>query len=237
MMDETESRWRSVLEPPAADGKPSFTPRVGSEAYTKKDYWEYRFSKEDSYEWLCPYESFKDLVASYLPDKSTRILLVGTGNSSLPAALADDGYLNIIATDYSNAVVDRMRNKMHDSHPIIAWAVADMTDLRDFGDQSFDVVLDKAAMDAILADGGDTWDPPEELLSVVEKVVSETQRVLRPGGVYLQLTFSQPHFRKKYLLQQPDRWEQFQSHSIPAGFGYYLFAMRKPAASAIASNS
>lgn len=219
--------WAKILEPPK-DGKPSFTPRVGSEPYTRKDYWEYRFSQEESYEWLCGYSSFKGRIAQYLPNKSARILLVGSGNSSLPSDLAADGYTGIAATDYSSAVVERMSAKMRDSCPGVEWSVADMTNLSDFGDESFDCVLDKAAMDAILADGGDTWDPPENLLAVAEKVVSETARVLKPGGVYLQLTFSQPHFRKKYLLQHPSRWEAFASHTIPAGFGYYLFAMRKP---------
>lgn len=227
--------WAAVLEPPGPDGQLNFVPRVGSAPYTRQDYWEFRFAQEDSHEWLCGYAAFRDLVHRYVPDRAARILLVGTGNCALPMELADDGYARVTATDYSVSCVERMRAKTAASHPGLVWEVADMTRLAAYADGAFDVVLDKAAMDAILADGGDSWDPPEGLLATAEAVVAETARVLAPGGVYLQLTFSQPHFRKRYLQQAPGRWASLTSHTIPAGFGYFLFALTKPAAAADAA--
>jgi EEF1A lysine methyltransferase 4 len=220
--------WASVLEPPGADGQLNFVPRVGSAPYTRQDYWEFRFAQEDSHEWLCGYAAFRELVHRYVPDRAARILLVGTGNCALPMELADDGYARVTVTDYSVACVERMRAKTAATHPGLVWEVADMTRLAGYADGAFDAVLDKAAMDAILADGGDSWDPPEALLATAEAVVSETARVLAPGGVYLQLTFSQPHFRRRYLQQAPGRWAASAHHAVPAGFGYFLFAMTKP---------
>lgn len=229
-MDTAEPDWSAILEPPSADGKPSFTPRVGSEPYTRKDYWEHRFSREDSYEWLCRYALVKDLVNALVPDRASRILVVGSGNSSLPLEMSDDGYTDILSTDYSEAVIERMSARAASSHPSVRWAVADMTNLAGLGDGSFDVVIDKAAMDAIIADGGDTWDPPEHLLAVAERIMGETARVLAPGGAYLQLSFAQPHFRKKYLTQVPGRWESLKALPVNAGLGYLLYVARKPAA-------
>lgn len=60
----------------------------------------------------------------------------------------------------------------------------------------FDAVVDKAVMDALLAVKGDTWDPPLELLEIARTVCEGTVRALKPGGVFLQISFAQPHFRR-----------------------------------------
>lgn len=46
----------------------------------------------------------------------------------------------------------------------MSWRVMDMTAL-DFPDGSFDVVIDKAAMDALLTDEGSVWEPNAEVCS------------------------------------------------------------------------
>jgi hypothetical protein len=68
--------------------------------------------------------------------------------------------------------------------------------------------------------------------------MAEAARVLRPGGVYLQVSFSQPHFRKQYLLQRGDDeeataardaglWERWQQHTVPVGFGYFCYCLTR----------
>ena len=54
-------------------------------------------------------------------------------------------------------------------------------------------------------------------------MMREVRRVLRPGGTFLQLSFQQPHFRKKYLafLDAP-----VSVTSIDVGLGYFLFAAK-----------
>ena len=44
------------------------------------------------------------------------------------------------------------------------WALGDMTTLSAFMDDSFDLVVDKAAMDAIMVEEGDVWNPDEEVV-------------------------------------------------------------------------
>jgi hypothetical protein len=196
-------------------------PRVGSRLYTRREYWESRFAAEEEHEWLAGWgePTFRAAVEAAIP-KDARILLVGTGNSTLPMDMAISGYSRITASDYSETVVRKMAQKCASlaaagtttttsasASPMppsplmsIAWEVQDMTNLS-YPDASFDAVLDKAALDAILADGGDVWDPPSNLLASAHAVCASVARVLVPGGIYMQLSFSQPHFRRKYLLQ------------------------------------
>ena len=48
----------------------------------------------------------------------------------------------------------------------------DMLDLA-FDSGSFDVVLDKGSMDALMVDQGDVWNPKQEVISRVEKAIGE----------------------------------------------------------------
>lgn len=203
----------------------TFVPLVGSTAYTEQEYWESRFKQEDSYEWLCGYKDFRELIHKLVSPGSS-VLLVGTGNSPLPIDIVTDTYVSVsgvqtpyfskvVATDYSEAVIKKMSLKTAQKYPGISWHVSDMTNMSSgsqesvtengmtkFGNESFDVVLDKAAMDAVLADGADKWNPPKDLLDVAHKICEGVHQVLKPGGIYIQISFSQKHFRSKYLLQK-----------------------------------
>lgn len=55
-------------------------------------------------------------------------------------------------------------------------------------------------MDALVVDKGDPWAPAAETTQRSHRMCSEIWRVLAPGGVFVQLSFEQPHFRKKLLL-------------------------------------
>jgi SAM-dependent methyltransferase len=228
----------------------------GSAPYTRKEYWDSRFQREEHHEWLAAYCDVRDLVRSLIPRSDSTILLVGCGNSRLAQDMAADGYTAIVSTDYSEPVIERMRERAGSCGGRITWEVQDMTSLS-YDNGAFDVVFDKAAMDAVLADGGDTWSPPEELLEKTDRIMSEAARVLKPGGLYMQLSFGQPHFRKKYLLNkapaaalpapafesatvsgvacdavQPsgELWApgSFQRFDVPVGFGYFLYTLRTP---------
>jgi len=176
------------------------------------------------------------LAAEEFIPRTARVLLVGCGNSPLTAAMVADGYAHVTSTDYSPTVIARMAPTC----PGATWEVQDMRRLT-YPAASFDAYLDKAAMDALLADGGDTWSPPEGLLATAASVMAEAARVLVPGGVYLQVSFSQPHFRSLYLRPAlthaaggalADGFASLERRDVASGFGYFAYAMRKPAATA-----
>ena len=87
-----------------------------------------------------------------------------------------DGYRHILNTDYSEAVVEKMRAKTLEACPEMAWDCKDMRNLAGLADGSFDVVLDKGALDALWADAGSQWDPAEETRANIQASLSETYR-------------------------------------------------------------
>ena len=82
-------------------------------------------------------------------------------------------------------------------------------------------------MDAVLADGADKWEAPEDCLAAARAVCEGVAAALAPGGVFLQLTFSQPHFRRKYLTVVPGMWASVEVTAVSEGMGYWWWALRK----------
>ncbi|KAG8999783.1 hypothetical protein FRB90_011961 [Tulasnella sp. 427] len=105
-----------------------------------------------------------------------------------------DGYRNIVNVDYSAVVIEKMKAKYSDREGM-EWKEMDVRAL-EFGNESFDVAIDKGTMDAMMAVKGDVWNPPPQVVEDCTQEVDEAIRVLRPGGLFIYLTFGQPHFRK-----------------------------------------
>lgn len=148
--------------------------------------------------------------------------MVGCGNSRLSQDMWDDGYKNIANIDYSSVVIEQMRRK-HETRPGIEWHEMDVRSL-EFGDDTFDIVIDKGTMDAMMAVKDDPWNPPEQVVQDCTKEVDEVIRVLRKGsGVFLYLTFGQPHFRKRFLTRPGTTLEVKQ---LGEAFHYYLYILR-----------
>ena len=178
--------------------------------YKYREYWEERFLEEDSYEWLL---SFQQLIPHLR--KEDKILIIGCGNSSLSAELYDAGYENITNIDFSSNVISRM-SKMNEAagRHNMKWVQMDMLAMA-FDNAVFDVVIDKAALDSLLVDEVDVWDPIDAVKLQGDVFCSEISRVLSPTGVFLQLSFAQPHFRTKYFM---NKWESSSSYSSLLGY-------------------
>ena len=69
----------------------------------------------------------------------------------------------------------------------------------EFADETFDVVIDKGALDAILCLDGPTWNAGKYLL--------EVSRVLRLDGVYIVVSHGKPVHRYMYLRLEVYGWE------------------------------
>ena len=96
-----------------------------------------------------------------------------------------------------------------------------------FTDATFTCVLDKATMDVVLTDLKDPWNPSDEIKDRAHKTLSECSRVLINNGVFVQISFDQPHFRKKYLLREEYKWADFNQKNIDKGLGYFMYIMNK----------
>ncbi|KAI7872481.1 S-adenosyl-L-methionine-dependent methyltransferase [Spinellus fusiger] len=192
-------------------------------AYKSQAYWEERYQKEDeqtTFDWFKTYEELKPLLQ--LPNKEVSILMLGCGNSTLGEDMYNDGYKNITNIDYSKTVIDTMKKRCA-HQPEMKWLEMDIRDLQ-FSDCSFDVVIDKGTMDALMCDQGDVWDPSEDLIREVKAEVDQVERVLKVGGVFLYITFGQPHFRKRHLTRSC--WE-VKTQTMGDAFHYFFYSMRK----------
>ncbi len=166
--------------------------------YKEQNYWEDRFGQEEEYDWLLTFSQLKNYIIPYVKPED-RILVVGCGNSTFSDDLYDAGFHNIVNIDFSKNVILKMSEKSQaNGRSEMQWKVMDMLAM-DFENEFFDVVIDKASMDALMVDEGDVWDPNPECISQADTYCFGVQRILKSSGFFLQISFAQPHFRTKYL--------------------------------------
>ncbi|THH18050.1 hypothetical protein EW146_g2868 [Bondarzewia mesenterica] len=197
-----------------------------NEEYGTKEYWDQRYTQESdgaSFDWFKKYDEVAPFIREAIPDKNARILMLGCGNSTLSEDMYDDGYKNITNIDYSNVVIEQMKRKHQTTRPEMEWLEMDIRDLK-FEDASFDVAIDKGTMDAMMTAKGDVWDPPQQVIDDCTKEVDEVLRVLRKDeGLFLYLTFGQPHFRRRFLIRDDTTLE---IKRIGEAFHYYFYIVR-----------
>ena len=142
------------------------------EKFKKQHYWEQRYRTEESFDWFCELPSFEHLLTPHV-NFTDRILNLGCGNSTLSFSLYERGHRNIDNIDFSQTVIERMKERsLALSVPSLKWHVMDMLHL-EFDSETFDVVLDKGSLDALMVDQGDVWNPKQEVIERVEKALSE----------------------------------------------------------------
>ena len=141
-----------------------------NESYKCKEYWDKRFSKEDSFEWCKSYVEFKDLIHEHVR-KTDRILMLGCGNSMLSADMYKDGYKNIVNIDFSPVVIENMKRKCQ-ALIGMQWMVMDIARMT-FVPSSFDVIIEKATLDAFLVEEKDPWNPSQEAWNIMDCVLSQ----------------------------------------------------------------
>ena len=76
----------------------------------------------------------------------------------------------------------------------------------DFPDESYDAIVMKGTMDAVLCGEGSTAN--------VAKMCAECSRVLKPSGILLIVSYGQPDQRLQYLEKDDYNWS-VSVHSVP----------------------
>ena len=121
--------------------------------------------------------------------KEDSVLLAGCGNSRLSEDMYEDGYSSVANIDISRVVVDQMTDKYKEK-PALTWQQMNVCSL-EFPDESYDAVIAKATMDAVLCGEGSTAN--------VAKMCSEVSRVLNGQGGFFILSYGVPDNRLNYL--------------------------------------
>lgn len=111
--------------------------------------------------------------------------------------MAKDGYKDIVNIDISSVVIEQMREK-HKEIPQLTYMQMDVRDMAFFGNESFDCVLDKGTLDAMMC----ADDAPDG----ASKMLAEVARLLRPHGIYLLITYGAPKERLQLVRQAGCSW-------------------------------
>jgi ubiquinone/menaquinone biosynthesis C-methylase UbiE len=164
--------------------------------FSLDEYWSERYLKEKNqhFEWLDNYSSLKTLINTLLTEKDGKILMLGCGNSKLSEEMYLDGYKNICNIDRCGIVISQMFNRNIEK-PEMSWEVMDCTKLT-YESNTFDYLIDKCTLDTLLCS--------KNPFMMAAWTVNEVQRVLKPGGYFLCISFGSPkermnHFQKPHL--------------------------------------
>ncbi|RXM99795.1 Endothelin-converting enzyme 2 [Acipenser ruthenus] len=148
----------------------------------------------------------------------------GCGNSSMSSDMHSCGFTSITNIDYSAVCIEAMAAR-HRGCPGMDWHQMDARSLT-FAEGSFDVVLEKGTLDAMMVEEKDPWRVSPETSEMVQQVLKQVSRVLKPGGRFISITFAQPHFRKQQYAREEFGWS-VRHDTYGSGFHYFLYVMTK----------
>nr|ACO11390.1 Endothelin-converting enzyme 2 [Caligus rogercresseyi] len=199
--------------------------------YSKSEYWESRYAqeKDEEFEWLGNYEAFREYLLPGLCSSKDSVLILGCGNSTLgPDMVIMDGFKDVTSIDISESIIRQQKQKYKDFSSL-KWSVMDITNLSLYEKEAFDVVIEKATLDAFIASERSPWSLSENTVRLIHKACSETSRVLKKGGLFLSLTFAQPHFRLPLYGKESYDWSlSFTKVSgLDSSLDFYLYRMVK----------
>jgi ubiquinone/menaquinone biosynthesis C-methylase UbiE len=166
-------------------------PGSGKE-FRDKEYWDKFFKTRGSkaFEWYGEYEHLCDVIHKYIKIDD-KILVVGCGNSKLSENMYDIGLRNIVNIDLSDIVIQQMGAKNRHRKDM-KFLKMDMLNM-EFEDASFDVVVDKGTLDALMSDNS------ESVYQDVDRMFNELDRVLKVGGRYMCISLAQDHILEKLI--------------------------------------
>eukprot|EP00257_Ricinus_communis_P016406 XP_015574573.1 EEF1A lysine methyltransferase 4 isoform X1 [Ricinus communis] len=206
-------------------------------AYLDPNYWNERFSKEEHYEWFKDYSHFQHLIQAHITPNSS-VLELGCGNSQLCEEMYKDGITDITCIDLSAVAVEKMQQRLSaKGYNEIKVLEADMLDLP-FSDKCFDVVIEKGTMvnrqerltsliqDVLFVNSGDPWNPRPATVKQVKAMLDSVHRVLKPDGIFISISFGQPHFRRP-IFDAPEYTWSLEWKTFGDGFHYFFYILRK----------
>jgi len=193
--------------------------RMALSDYGNPSYWDERYAKhfdvddQAVFDWYQDYKALKPLIQPHLTNaEEFEILIPGCGNSSLGADLYDDGFVNITNIDVSAVVINYMSTR-YASREEMEFTVMNATKMDFLPDDCFNMVIDKALLDAQLCG--------ENNFQNISEMVNEIYRVLKPGGVYVVVSYGVPATRMGYLKTPNLNWDvSYKSIPKPEVEGY-----------------
>ncbi|XP_062187458.1 uncharacterized protein LOC133890861 isoform X2 [Phragmites australis] len=189
----------AMSSPPPDDGAEAGGDGDRTFSYGAAEYWDARYAEEGGapYDWYQRYDALRPFVRRFAPPAS-RLLMIGCGSALMSEDMVSDGYVEIVNIDISSVVIEMMRKKYFNV-PQMQYLRMDVRDMSMFSDDSFDCAIDKGTLDSLMCG----VDAP---LSAAQMVL-EVDRLLRPGGVFILITYGGPSVRIPHLNQPGCNWK------------------------------
>jgi ubiquinone/menaquinone biosynthesis C-methylase UbiE len=118
--------------------------------FSDKNFWDDSYGRLSStYDWYIPYAEAKKFLSN--ESRGDEILVIGCGQSEFSEDMFKDGYKRILSVDFSSTAIQTMIKRAKNSEELkgIRYLEMDVTHLL-FDDETFDIVIDKGTLDAIL---------------------------------------------------------------------------------------
>jgi ubiquinone/menaquinone biosynthesis C-methylase UbiE len=174
-------------------------------AYSDKAYWDNRYEREpDPFDWYQPWSRLKPLVLPHIPGR-TSALDVGCGNSPLTSSLLEDGFAEVVGLDISPVVI-RQNEQRFNAEPRLKWICSDATSMTQVQSGKFDAVFDKGTIDSLMSSGTSA--------RLVAPMLAEISRVLKPGGVFVEVSYGTANTRASFLKNPTYGWSVLETREI-----------------------
>src|SRR3990167_231962 len=180
----SEPTLGAEMSPPEQMNKSG--PRPEKHDYSNKEFWNERFLNEKQNDWYISWEQLKPYLEQLSIPADAPILNVGSGNSSVPFDMWTSGLRNITSIDISDTAITTMQKRSDEAGIGCKWVEADATNMKEFTDNTFDVVIDKGTLDALVCDNDDL---------IPTRMIQEMFRVTKVGGHMFIITHSAPSQR------------------------------------------
>ncbi|XP_034412293.1 EEF1A lysine methyltransferase 4 isoform X1 [Cyclopterus lumpus] len=191
--------------------------------YKDIDYWDERYKTEQCFDWLGSFSKFQHLLEKHV-HKEDSILILGCGNSSMSGDMYSASYHSITNIDYSSVCISTMKARYSDCVGM-TWHQMDVRQLS-FPDASFDVIIEKATLDAIMVEEKTPWEVSPQTAVFIHQALTEVRRCLKPGGRFVSVTFASPLFRKRLYARTEYNWS-IKKYGYGEGFEYFVYVMTK----------
>lgn len=196
-----------------------------------KNYWDAMYEgmgdfAADEYSWYYGFEVIKPILQDYIEASSAlekskvKILVPGCGNDPLLLDLYNAGYHNLAAFDYSAGAIDRQQElleylPMGSDLDNVDLRVEDARSLPQEWEESFDVIIEKGALDAIYLSGDGNF----------EKSVEEFARVIKKDGICISCSGVVPEALRRDGFGL-DKWNWLRDGSDDLKAGCFVLNRR-----------
>ena len=152
------------------------------------------------YDWYLDFHDISKHLSPYLDGigASAEIFIPGCGSSPIGPRLYEMGFPNITCVDWSAVLIQRLQDQ-YASLESMEYSLMDVRSLEHIPNNCFDLIIEKALMDALLC-GNDQFES-------VDSMLHEMDRVLKVGGHYICISHAGADKRLAHFARNNSNWD------------------------------